>query len=83
MTLKELQEELACAGLPRFRAGQVFSWLHRGAESFQEMTDISKDLRLMLSERYEIAWARAVQKRVSKDGTVKYLFQLNDGELIE
>ncbi len=83
MTLEELQAELGSAGFPKFRAGQVFSWLHKGASCFEEMTDIPKDLRLRLAEAYEIACARAVRKRVSKDGTVKYLFQMNDGELIE
>lgn len=83
MTLDELQAEFSAAGLPKFRAKQVFSWLHKGAASFGEMTDLSKELRVLLAERYEIAWARLVQKRVSKDGTVKYLFQMNDGELIE
>lgn len=83
MTLNELQAELSAIGLPKFRAKQVFSWLHRGAVSFGEMTDLSKELRALLAERYEIAWARLVQKRVSKDGTIKYLFRMNDGELIE
>lgn len=81
MTPDELRAELS--DLPRFRAVQVFGWLHRGAVSFEEMTDLPKELRQELSERYEIAWAQVVQKRVSKDGTVKYLFQMNDGELIE
>lgn len=83
MTLDELQTELTACGLPKFRAKQVFNWLHGGVVSFEEMTNIPKDLRSQLAERYEIAWARTVQKRVSKDGTVKYLFQMNDGELIE
>lgn len=83
MTLEELRSELTAAGLPKFRAKQVYSWLHRGASGFEEMTDIPKDLRRLLAERYEICWAEAVQKRVSKDGTVKFLFQMNDGELVE
>lgn len=83
MTLNELQAEFSALGLPKFRAKQVFSWLHKGAASFGEMTDLSKELRGLLAERYEIALAEVVQKRVSKDGTIKYLFQMNDGELIE
>ena len=83
MTLEELEKEPLLAGQPKFRVKQVFTWLHRGVESFEEMTDLSKDLRAALAERYEIAGARVVQKRVSKDGTIKYLFQMNDGELIE
>lgn len=81
MTPDELRAELSY--LPRFRAGQIFGWLNRGAVSFDEMTDLPKELRQRLDERYEIAWAQVVQKRVSKDGTIKYLFQMNDGELIE
>lgn len=83
MTLEEIHAELAAEGLPKFRAKQIFSWLHRGVTSFEEMTNISKDLRLLLTERYEITRAQVVQKRVSKDGTIKYLFQVNNGELIE
>lgn len=81
MMPEELQAELA--ELPRFRARQIFSWLHRGAADFSEMTDLSKELRETLKERYEIAWAKIVRKQVSKDGTVKYLFEMNDGEWIE
>ncbi|NBJ88036.1 23S rRNA (adenine(2503)-C(2))-methyltransferase RlmN [Acutalibacter sp. 1XD8-36] len=81
MTPEELRAELP--DLPKFRVKQIFSWLHRGVVSFDEMTDISKELRAMLAERYEIACAQIILKRVSKDGTIKYLFQMNDGELIE
>lgn len=81
MTPEELRAELP--DLPKFRVKQIFSWLHRGVVSFDEMTDISKELRAILAERYEIACAQIILKRVSKDGTIKYLFQMNDGELIE
>ncbi len=81
MTPDELLTEFS--DLPKFRVKQIFSWLHRGAAGFDEMTDLPKGLRTALAERYEIAFARIVQKRVSKDGTIKYLFQMNDGELIE
>ncbi len=82
-TLLELQEEFLSAGLPKFRAKQVYRWLHRGAKSFEDMTDLSKDLRLQLAERYEITWAETVRKQTSKDGTMKFLFRMNDGELVE
>ncbi len=83
MSFTELQKEFEGLGFPPYRAGQVFHWLHQGAESFQEMTNLSKSLRLQLAERYEIACAQAVRKLVSVDGTVKYLFRMNDGELVE
>ena len=52
MTLAELRGEFAELGEPAFRAGQVYSWIHRGARSFEEMTNLSKALRLRLAERY-------------------------------
>ncbi len=51
MNLGELREEFAQLGEPAFRAGQVYSWMHRGARSFEEMTNLSKALRLRLAER--------------------------------
>ncbi len=85
MTLTELQDECRDMGLPKFRAGQIYSWLHqKHAESFEEMTNLSKDLRAKLAERYEIKNVRILEKYVSKlDGTIKYLYKLNDGETIE
>lgn len=83
MTLAELQEELSRAGQPKFRGIQIFHWLHRGVAGFDEMTDISKDTRRWLEERYEIFQAEVVKRQVSRDGTVKYLFRMHDGELVE
>ncbi len=83
LTLSEIQAELLQAGQPKYRAIQIFHWLHRGVSCFSEMTDLSKELRYWLDEHYEIAWAVVVEKRESRDGTVKYLFQLNDGECVE
>ena len=82
-TLSEMQEELGALGLPKYRALQVYRWLHRGMTDFSQMSDLSKALREELSQRYFIAWAEVEQKRVSKDGTVKYLFRLPDGEHVE
>lgn len=83
LTLCELEKELQNIGLPRYRAGQVYRWLHRGVTDFSQMSDLSKELREKLAESYEIFWAKTELKRISKDGTVKYLFRLNDGEYIE
>lgn len=84
MTLAEIQADFAKTGLPAFRARQVFHWLHRGAASFDEMTDQSLAFRSTLSEQYYIAGAAVEKKQKSKlDGTVKYLFRLHDGELVE
>lgn len=82
-TLSELTEELTAQGLPKYRAGQIYRWLHRGVQDFSQMSDLSEQLRSELARQYEIAWAQTELKRVSKDGTVKYLFRLNDGEYVE
>ncbi|MDE7243610.1 MAG: 23S rRNA (adenine(2503)-C(2))-methyltransferase RlmN [Oscillospiraceae bacterium] len=84
ITLEELTEELRQMGEPAFRGKQIFSWLHRGVRSFEEMSNISKPLRERLAELYYIGVPRAVRKQVSKsDGTVKYLWELRDGNCIE
>ena len=82
-TLPQLQEELAALGLPKYRAQQVYRWLHRGVTDFSQMSDLSRALREDLAQRYYIAWAQVERKRVSQDGTVKYLFRLPDGEHVE
>ena len=82
MRLDELQAVFLERGLPKYRAAQVYRWLHqRGVTAFDEMTDLSKELRAALPETFEIRNTAIALKRVSKlDGTVKYLFALNDGE---
>ena len=84
MTLAELKEAFSGAGLPAYRAGQVFSWLGRGVESFEEMTNLPRVLRDSLKDNYYISVAALEKKQVSRyDNTVKYLFRLNDGERVE
>ena len=85
MTLEELTQAMKELGQPAFRGRQVFSWLHgRGAGSFGEMTDLSKALRERLEERYYINTLRVARRQVSRlDGTVKYLWELMDGNCIE
>lgn len=85
MTKDELRLALAEIDLPKFRADQIFSWLHqKGVSSFDDMTNISKQLRALLEENFEIRSCEIETKRVSKeDGTVKYLFKLIDGEYVE
>lgn len=82
------QEELAAAfkelGEPAFRAKQVFVWLHKGAKSFDEMSNLSKDLRGRLSEVYHITVPAVARKQQSqRDGTIKYLWRLQDGNCVE
>ena len=84
MTLAEMQEAFVALGEPKFRAKQVFTWLHRGATCFDEMTNLSKPLREKLDGLYFITAPRVARKQVSKlDGTIKYLWQLGDGNCVE
>lgn len=85
MTLSQLKDEMAAMGEKSFKAGQIYSWLHKhGAESFNEMTNISKEFRSKLEKNYDIYTCTIEKKLVSVyDSTVKYLFKLHDGELIE
>ena len=83
-----LPAEIAAAfkdlGLPGYRAGQVFRWLGRGAASFEEMSDLSKDLRQRLDGLFAIPSLTMLRRQVSaKDGTEKFLWQLPDGESVE
>ncbi|MCQ2478521.1 MAG: 23S rRNA (adenine(2503)-C(2))-methyltransferase RlmN, partial [Clostridia bacterium] len=84
MSLSELGELLDELNQPKFRAKQVFSWLQSGIESFDEMTNVPKSLRELLSERCYLAVTKIYRKYVSSiDGTVKYVYELFDGNLIE
>ena len=89
MNLKNLtQQEIAGIlkelGQPAFRAKQVYTWLHKGVRSYDEMTNLPKALRDRLSENYPINAPNVVRKQESKkDGTIKYLWQLSDGNCVE
>lgn len=84
MTLAEIKVAFQEEGLPAFRSLQVYRWLHRGVESFEEMSDLSRDLRQKLSEKYYISVANIEKKRVSRyDNTRKYLFRFADGQYVE
>ena len=81
---EELEAELAALGQPRFRAGQVFQWLSRGVRSFEGMTNLSKELREELEGRFFLYEPKVLSKQVSAmDGTVKYLWELSDGNAVE
>ncbi len=84
MTIPQIGEVLKELGQPAFRAKQVFSWLHKGVRSFGEMTNLPKALRDTLESKYPICAPEVVRKQVSKkDGTVKYLWKLSDGNCVE
>lgn len=84
MTLPELEIWVLSAGLERFRARQIFRWLWRSdVTSFDQMTDLQKELRQRLSELYYISSLRPEKIERSQDGTKKFLFALSDGNHIE
>lgn len=84
MTQEEIAQALAAMGEKPFRGRQIFVWLHRGVRSFEEMTDIGKDLRRKLEGAFYITAPAVERKQVSRlDGTVKYLWRLGDGNCIE
>ena len=84
MTMEEIAAALKEMGEPAFRAKQVFVWLHKGVTSFEQMSNLSKSLREKLSASYTITAPKVAMKQVSKlDGTIKYLWELSDGNCIE
>ena len=84
LTMPEMAAEFQKLGQPGFRAKQVFTWLHKGARSYDEMTNLPKALRELLSKQYPICPPKVVRKQESKrDGTIKYLWELHDGNCVE
>lgn len=84
LTLPALKTFFVTLGEKPFRAIQVFKWIHqRGVAGFEEMTDLSKDLRTKLQDIAEIRGPEQAQEECSKDGTVKWLLRLSDGNQIE
>ena len=83
-TQEKLIDEFLLMGEKKFRATQVFEWIYRKlVYSFDQMNNISLDLREKLSQTYSIDLLKIKEKQVSSDGTIKYLFELTDGGLIE
>ena len=84
LNLSELKADFEEMGEKSFRAAQVYKWVAAGCENFDDMSNISKPLREKLDEKYFIPTVKIVKKLVSQlDETVKYLYELHDGERIE
>ena len=84
MTQAEIGQVLKEMGQPAFRAKQVFTWLHKGVRSYEEMTNLPKSVREALSQQYPLYIPKVVRKQESrKDGTIKYLWELSDGNCVE
>lgn len=84
-TFEQLQKEMQELGEKAFRSRQIYSWLHEKlADSFDEMTNLSKALREKLDEKYEIPKVSMLERQISAmDGTNKFLFELQDGHVVE
>lgn len=85
MTLPKLEDFCTGQGLAKFRAGQIFQWIHqKQADSFEQMTNLPADLRKKLDQTCEIPGISIRRKLVSQiDGTIKYLYEFSDGETVE
>ena len=84
MTLPELTATIKELGQPAFRGKQVYTWLHKGVRSYEEMTNLPKALRERLAETYPLHTPKVVRRQESKkDGTIKFLWELSDGNCVE
>jgi 23S rRNA (adenine2503-C2)-methyltransferase len=84
MDLSELEVALEAQGTRAFHARQIFQWLYRkGLTDFEQMTDLSRELRSLLAREFRIATPQIVERAASADGTVKFLLELSDGRHIE
>ncbi|DAB29995.1 MAG TPA: 23S rRNA (adenine(2503)-C(2))-methyltransferase RlmN [Sulfurimonas sp. UBA12504] len=78
------QKELMLLIKPSFRAKQIFGWLyHQYAEKFDDMLNIPKSLKEELEQKYVVNPMKIIRKEISEDGTIKYLFELQDGKTVE
>ena len=82
---EQLKEEMLLIGEKAFRAKQIYEWIHvKLAGSFEEMTNLSKQLRAKLAQEYEIYPVEMLEQQISQiDGTNKFLFRLRDDNVIE
>lgn len=83
MALEEINNDISNLSFESYRSTQIYGWIVKGAESFGEMRNIPKKLMDLLNDKYYIPSVKIKTKKVSKDSTVKYLFELQDGQLIE
>lgn len=84
LTYEELEQFVIDLGEKKFRASQIFTWLHKGVKDFDEMSNLSKELRERLKEAAFLYAPVVVNKQVSAlDGTIKYLWRLADGHCVE
>lgn len=83
-TLPEIVELMKSMNQPAFRGKQLYTWLHKGVRDYEEMTNIPQTLRAELAQKYPILAPEVVRRQESqKDGTIKYLWRLSDGNCVE
>lgn len=84
MLPEEIEQDFLALGEPKYRAKQVFTWIGRGVRDFDGMTDLPKALRDKLKAEYDLYQPVVLSKQISKiDGTIKYLWELSDGNAVE
>ena len=84
LSIGDVEKLVVEAGLPKFRAGQILSWVYaKGARSYDEMTDLPKAMRAQFSEAYPLHNPTVIDKRVSRDKSRKYVLEFEDGALVE
>lgn len=84
MDMLQLQIFVESLGEKKFRAKQLYQWMHQKlASGFDEMTNLSKEFRAKLEERSELRCAKMIQQQISQDGTMKFLMELSDGNTVE
>lgn len=84
LELHELENWLKEQGEKAFRANQIFEWLYiKRTTSFDDMSNLSKSLRSLLNEHFTLTTLKTIIQQTSKDGTIKFLFELHDGYSIE
>ncbi|HHY77374.1 MAG TPA: 23S rRNA (adenine(2503)-C(2))-methyltransferase RlmN [Clostridiales bacterium] len=83
LTYEELERLLVDKGFPRYRANQIFKWIYKDVEEFEDMNNLPKDIINYLNDNFYIGIARVIDKQQSKDGTIKYLLGLEDNNAVE
>lgn len=84
MSLDQITELVVSSGHSNYRAKQIFNWIYlKSAKSFFDMSDLAKNLQEEFEEKYSIGSLSLIERQVSSDGTKKYLFALEDGNLVE
>ncbi len=83
-TYQDLEEYLLVSGEKKYRAKQIYSWLYKKRiDTFDEMTDLSKELINKLKDNFVINPFKEINRQISKDGTIKFLFEAEDGSSFE